>query len=102
MSSSNSGASGLAGRYATALYDLAEAEKRLDAIVADLDTLAGMIAESEDLRRLLRSPVISGDDQQKAIVALCEKVELDELTRRSMITQSKSGTRLFVDHAGFM
>ena len=95
MSSSNSGASGLAGRYATALYDLAEAGKRLDAIVGDLNTLAGMIAESEDLQRLLRSPVISANDQQKAIAAISEKAEFDELTRR-FIGVVAGNRRLFV------
>lgn len=95
MSSSNSGASGLAGRYATALYDLAEAEKRLDAIVADVDALAGMIAESADLRRLLLSPVISGNDQNKAMMALADKADFDDLTRR-FIGVVAANRRLFV------
>lgn len=95
MSSSNSGASGLAGRYATALYDLADAEKRLDAIVADIDALAGMIAESEDLRRLLLSPVISADNQKKAMMALAEKADFNDLTRR-FIGVVAANRRLFV------
>ena len=95
MSSSNSGASGLAGRYATALYDLAEAENRLDIIVGDLENLSGMITESEDLRRLLRSPVISGENQKKAMMALFEKAGFNELTHR-FIGVVAANRRLFV------
>lgn len=82
MSSSNSDASGLAVRYATAVYDLAEAGERLPAVIRDLDALAAMIAASEDLRRLLLSPVVSGHDQAAALAALAEKAGFDELTGR--------------------
>ncbi len=95
MSSSNSGAHGLAGRYATALYDLAEAESRLEAIVDDINALAGMIADSDDLLRLLRSPVISGKDQANAMAALSEKAGFDDLTRR-FIGVVAANRRLFV------
>ncbi len=95
MSSSNSGAHGLAGRYATALYDLAAAEGRLEAIVGDIDALAGMIAASDDLRRLMRSPVISANDQKKAMAALAKKAEFDDLTSR-FIGVVAANRRLFV------
>ncbi len=95
MSSHNSGSHELAGRYATALYDLAEAEQRLEAVVDDLDALAGMIADSEDLRRLLLSPVISSDDQQKAMAALSAKAGFDDLTSR-FIGVVAGNRRLFV------
>src|SRR5205085_1390104 len=49
--------SGMAGRYATALFELALEERALDAIRADLDRFDGLIAESPDLRRLVRRPV---------------------------------------------
>ena len=80
LSSDKSGASGLAGRYASALFDLAEADKLLDAVTGDLDSLNAMIGESEDLRRLLGSPVISRDDQRKSIAAIAEKAEFNDLT----------------------
>jgi len=56
------GATGLASRYATALFDLAESDKLLDRVAADLDQLGQMIEASADLTRLIRSPVISRDD----------------------------------------
>ena len=72
---------GLAGRYASALFDLADAEKALDAVAEDLSVLGQMIDESEDLQRLLRSPVISRDDQKKAMLAVIDKAGMNNLTR---------------------
>ena len=43
MPSGTTGATGLAGRYASALYDLAESEKALDTVSGDLDALGAMI-----------------------------------------------------------
>lgn len=72
---------GLAGRYASALFDLADAEKALDAVAGDLSVLGQMVDESEDLQRLLRSPVVSRDEQRNAMLALTEKVGMNQLTR---------------------
>lgn len=72
---------GLAGRYAAALFDLATAEKALDVVAEDLQTLGAMIAQSDDLRRLLRSPVISRKDQAKALLSLIDKAGMNKLTR---------------------
>lgn len=80
MSSDKSGASGLAGRYASALFDLAEADKQLDAVIGNLDSLNAMIGESEDLRRLLSSPVISRDDQSKTLSTIADKAGFNALT----------------------
>ena len=74
MSADSIGATGLAGRYATALFDLAEADKQLDRISGDLGQLGRMIEESSDLTRLIRSPAISRQDQGRAMA-----VVLDEL-----------------------
>ncbi|HAM47815.1 MAG TPA: F0F1 ATP synthase subunit delta, partial [Alphaproteobacteria bacterium] len=53
------GVSGLAGRYATALFELARDAGELDTIAGDLTTLKSLIDDSQDLRRLVRSPVFS-------------------------------------------
>ena len=65
--------SGMAGRYAQALFDLAKESKSTDKIGADLDTFSRMIGESADMRRFLRSPAFSAEDQTNAIVALLNK-----------------------------
>ncbi|MDA0996989.1 MAG: F0F1 ATP synthase subunit delta [Proteobacteria bacterium] len=80
MSAKSSGASGLAGRYATALFDLAREEKKLDDVAADLSQLGAMVAESADLARLIRSPVISRGDQVRAMSAIAEAAGFSKLT----------------------
>jgi F-type H+-transporting ATPase subunit delta len=72
----------LAGRYATALFDLARDEKALEQVEGDLANIEAMMAESEDLRRLVRSPVISRDDQGRAMAALVERLAPNPLTAR--------------------
>ena len=74
------GVSGLAGRYATALFELARERDALDAIAGDLGLLKAMLNESEALRRLVLSPVIAREDQGRAMVALVERADLGELT----------------------
>ncbi|MBC8269023.1 MAG: F0F1 ATP synthase subunit delta [Rhodospirillaceae bacterium] len=95
MSSDKSGTSGLAGRYASAIFDLAVANKQLDAVTGNLEQLSAMIGESEDLRVLLGSPVISRNDQNKAMSALAEKAGFDGLTR-NFIGVVADNRRLFV------
>lgn len=73
---------GLAGRYATALYDLAHDAGALDAVGADLDRLKAMIADSADLRRLITSPLIARAAQARAMAALVERAGLGDLVRR--------------------
>jgi F-type H+-transporting ATPase subunit delta len=73
--------SGLAGRYAAALYELADEGKTLDAIAADLSALQAALDGSEDMRRLVRSPVIDRDAQWQAMSALLGKMDAHELTR---------------------
>ncbi len=75
------GTSGLAERYAAALFDLADERRALDAVAGDLRELRTMLHESGDLARLLRSPVVSRAEQGKAIAALSERAGLADLTR---------------------
>ena len=97
------GATGLAGRYATALFDLAESDKLLDRVAKDLGQLGGMIRESGDLTRLIRSPVISREDQGRAFAAILEKAKMSELTRRfvGVVAQNRRLFQLPVMIAAF-
>ena len=81
MAADSSGATGLAGRYATALYELAEYDKQLDVVAGDLQQLGSMIEGSADLARLIKSPVISRDDQIKAMDALNDAAGFSVLTK---------------------
>ena len=71
--------SGMAGRYATALFDLALDEKALDAVRADLDRFDALVGESPDLARLVRSPVFGSEEQLKAITAVLERTGIGGL-----------------------
>jgi F-type H+-transporting ATPase subunit delta len=65
--------SGVSGRYATALFELARDEKSIDAVKADLDRFDALLNDSADLKRLVRSPVFSADTQSKALSAVLDK-----------------------------
>jgi F-type H+-transporting ATPase subunit delta len=65
--------SGVSGRYATALFELARDEKSVDAVKTDLDRFDAMLADSAELKRLVRSPVFSADVQLKALSAVLDK-----------------------------
>ena len=55
--------SGMAGRYATALFELALESNAIDAVTSDLEKFDAMVAENPDLARLVRSPVFTADEQ---------------------------------------
>jgi F-type H+-transporting ATPase subunit delta len=65
--------SGMAGRYATALFELALAEDAIDQVRIDLDRFDALIAESPDLQRLVRSPAFSAEEQEKALAAVLDR-----------------------------
>jgi F-type H+-transporting ATPase subunit delta len=70
----------LAGRYATALFELARDERKLDAVGDSLGGLRTALAESEDLRELIASPLVSREDALKAVRATAEAMKLDPIT----------------------
>ncbi|MFG1360438.1 F0F1 ATP synthase subunit delta [Xanthobacter tagetidis DSM 11602] len=65
--------SGMAGRYATALFELADEAGAIDAVQADLGRLSGLMAESPDLARLVKSPVFTAEQQLAAMAAVLDK-----------------------------
>ncbi len=72
--------SGVAGRYATALFELALEEKALEKVEQDLNRFASALDAVEDLRRLVRSPVFTAEEQERAIAAILEQMEIEGLT----------------------
>lgn len=71
---------GLAGRYATALFELARDEKQLEAVGASLASLKQALADSEEFRTLTTSPLVSRDEAAKAATAVAGAMKLDPLT----------------------
>lgn len=80
MAAESTGISGLAERYAAALFELADERHALDEAAGDLRELRAMLASSPDLGRLVRSPVLSRAEQGKAMAALVENAKLSQLT----------------------
>ena len=91
VSSVSSGATGLAERYASALYALAVESKKIDAIHADLTALAGLVAEHQDLKKLVNSPILTRHEQQGAMTAILEKAGADSLTVQFVGTLAANG-----------
>lgn len=85
----------LTGRYAVALFDLADEGKALDAVAEDLMALRQALDGSEDMTRLVRSPVLDRDEQWKAMSALLDKMKANDLTKKflGLVTANR---RLFV------
>ena len=72
--------SGMAGRYATALFELALEANAVEAVQADLDRFDALVAESADLNRLVRSPVFSAKEQLQALSAVLDRVGISGMT----------------------
>src|SRR5581483_1526 len=81
LASEGTGSAGLADRYAAALFELADERRALDAVAGDLRELRAMLRDSGDLVRLIRSPVLSREEQGKAVAAVGERAGLSGLTR---------------------
>ena len=80
MAGEDPSVSGVSGRYATALFELARDEKSIDAVRADLDRFDGLLNDSADLKRLVRSPVFSADAQSRALGAVLEKAGISGIS----------------------
>jgi F-type H+-transporting ATPase subunit delta len=86
--------SGMAGRYATALFELALDERAVDTAKADLDRFDALVAASPDLTRLVRSPVFTADEQIRALSAVLEKAGIGGIAAQFLKVVA-SNRRLF-------
>ena len=75
-----SSVSGVAERYASALFDLARDESSLESVERELRSVAAMLDDSADLRRLVESPVFSAEDQERAIGVIADRAGIRGLT----------------------
>ncbi len=86
---------GIAGRYATAVFDIARDAKSIDSLQADITALDEALGESPELRELIASPLHSREDQGAAMMAISKKMGLSELVANT-IGLMASKRRLFV------
>ena len=92
---SEKSAGGLAGRYANAVFELAQDQKSVDAVSADLASLRRALETSPDLARLVRSPVFSAEDHARALKAILEKMGANALTTKFILLLAQK-RRLFI------
>jgi F-type H+-transporting ATPase subunit delta len=74
-----SSVSGVAERYASALFDLAREASAVETAEADLDAIAELIESNPEFRRLVESPVFSAEDQQRAVGAVGDRMGVTPL-----------------------
>jgi F-type H+-transporting ATPase subunit delta len=86
---------GIAARYASALFDLAREDKALAALEADTQALTEALAGSAELRAMIASPVISREDQGRAMAAIAGQLALGPLTTNTLALMADK-RRLFV------
>ena len=95
MAQVSSPASGLAKRYATALFELAENDRALIDLETDVGRFSTMHEQSDDLQRFIKSPVFSADDQVRAITSVLDRSEIKGLVA-NFIKVVAGNRRLFV------
>jgi F-type H+-transporting ATPase subunit delta len=87
--------SGVAGRYASALYELASEKNATEEVAAALAAFQGLVAESPDLKRLVKSPVFTAQEQVNALDALLSRAGISGIAG-NFIRLVASKRRLFV------
>ena len=95
MSDAASFTSGISGRYATALFELAKDAGQIETVEADLSALGAALDESAELGDVISSPIYSREDQANAIAALAAKMSLGSLVSNTLGLMA-SKRRLFV------
>ncbi len=86
---------GLAGRYASALYELADEAKALDAVADDLRAMRRLISDSPDLDKFVRSPLIDRAEKATAVQEILTQAGTNELVKRFAVVAARNG-RLFI------
>ncbi len=95
MSEPASISAGIAERYATAIFEIAQENNDLDGLENSINDLGAALAESADLRTLIQSPLISRADQEAAIIAVADKMGLAPVMKNALALMAEK-RRLFV------
>lgn len=95
MSEPTSISSGIAERYASAVFELAKENGTLDALERDVDALSSVLNESSDFRDLIHSPIYSRDQQEKGVAAVGSAMDLSQTTTNTLRLMATK-RRLFV------
>ncbi|MEX2166110.1 MAG: F0F1 ATP synthase subunit delta [Methyloceanibacter sp.] len=86
--------SGVTGRYAIALFELAKEQRALDQVANDLERFNQALDTSNDLTRLVKSPVFSAGEQGRALEAVLDPLKIGGLTKNFLLLVARN-RRLF-------
>ena len=89
MARNDSHSGGVAGRYATALFELANGEGAIETVSRDFAALKSLLAQSPELSRLVRAPVFSANQQRIGMEAVLQRMDAAPLTTRFVLTLAK-------------
>ena len=83
----------LAGRYASALFDLARDQKQIESVGRSLDALNQALADSKDLSELVDSPLVSREEASRALAAIAPQLGLDPITANFLGVLARNGRK---------
>jgi|SRR5437868_13308593 len=83
----------LAGRYASALFDLARDQRQIESVGKSLDALSQALLDSKDFAELVSSPLVSRDQAAKAFAALSPQLNLDSITSSFLGVLARNGRK---------
>ena len=83
----------LAGRYASALFDLARDQKQIDSVSRSLEALGQALLDSKDFAELIESPLVSRNAAGKAFAGLAPQLGLDPLTANFLGVLARNGRK---------
>ncbi|WP_424984855.1 F0F1 ATP synthase subunit delta [Microbulbifer sp. S227A] len=95
MSEPASISAGIAARYATAIFEIAQENQNLDSLETSINDLAAALDDSPELRNLIHSPLVTRSEQESAITAIAAKMGLNEVLGKSLALMAQK-RRLFV------
>jgi len=83
----------LAGRYASALFELARDQRQIDSVGRSLDALSQALVDSKDFAELTSSPLVSRDEAGKAFAAIAPQLGLDPITANFLGVLARNGRK---------
>ena len=83
----------LAGRYASALFDLARDQRQIESVGKSLEALNQALADSKDFNELVSSPLVSREEAGKAFAALAPQLNLDPVTANFLGVLARNGRK---------
>ena len=83
----------LAGRYASALFDLAREQRQIESVSTSLEALSQALADSKDMSELVDSPLVSRDAAGKAFAAIAPQLSLDPITANFLGVLARNGRK---------